>query len=209
MKTKLLILLLLPFFSFSQIAMSIDPVGGIPLTGGPNPNIKGSPYLLEDWSKGDIILRNGENWKNWDIKVDLYSKIVIYKDLEGQLKKVVKPISAINFNNNGILSLVFLNNDIYQVIAPGNLSLLKRIHKTVTESKDYTSSSTTKNYATSSDYFVLKPDGQIVKTKLSKGAIQSALPELSNDIAAYAKEHTLKKEDDYVGLFEFINQKTL
>src|SRR6218665_854138 len=99
MKTKILILLLSPFFALAQIAMSADPVGGIPLTGGPNPEIKGNPYLFENWSKGDIVLKNGETWKNWDIKVDLYSKMVIYKDLEGQLKKVVKPISYINFTN--------------------------------------------------------------------------------------------------------------
>lgn len=206
MKTKILILFLFPIFSFAQIAMSADPVGGAPLAGGPNPEVKGNPYLYENWSKGDIVLKNGETWKNWDIKVDLYSKMVIYKDLEGQLKKVVKPISFINFTNEGMPPLFFLGNNIYQIITPGTISLLKRVSKTITENKDYTNSSTTKSYTNSSDYFVLSKNSELTKTSISKASLSKALPEFKQIITDFSKDNSLKNETDAKLLFTQINQ---
>jgi hypothetical protein len=206
MKTVIFILLLSPVFALAQIAMSADPVGGTPLTGALNLEIKGNPYLFEDWHKGDIVLKNGETWKDWDIKIDIYSKMVIYKDLKGQLKKVVKPISSINFGSEGIPSVVFLGNSIYQVIAPGTVSLLKRVQKTVAENKDYTSSSTTKSFATSSDYFVLSKNSELTKTSISKSSLLKTLPEFKQIIADFSKDNSLKNETDAKLLFTEINK---
>lgn len=206
MKLKLLILILLPVFSFGQIAMSADPVGGTPLTGGLNPEIKGNPYLFEDFEKGDIVLKNGETWKDWDLKIDLFSKIVIYKDLEGQLKKVAKPVSSIIFSDEATPPVVFINNNIYQVIVTGNIALLKRTTKIVTENKDYTTSSTTKSFITNSDYFVRTKDGEINKTSISKASLSKALPEFKQIITDFSKHNSLKSETDAKLLFTEINK---
>lgn len=204
---KTLLFFLFPFLTFAQISMSADPLGGTPLTGGLYPEIKGSQYLYENWNKANVILQNGETWENWDLKVDLYSKRVIYKDLEGQLKQIVKPISTIRFADETLPAVIFLNNQIYQVIASGNISLLKRVFKVVVENKDYTSSSTTKNFITNSEYFVFTKNGGLTRTNLSKAGLSKALPEQKETIARFLKNHSLKSEEDIRLLFEELNQQ--
>lgn len=203
---KTLLLFLFPLLSFAQISMSADPLGGTPLTGGLYPEIKGSQYLYEDWNSGTVILQNGENWANWDLKVDLYSKTVIYKDQEGQLKQIVKPISTIQFADEALPAIIFLNHQIYQVIAKGDISLLKRVFKVVVENKDYTSSSTTKNFITNSEYFVYTKNGGLTRTNLSKAGLSKALPEQKEAIARFVKNHSLKSEKDLSLLFEELNR---
>jgi hypothetical protein len=193
MKTVIFILLLSPFFALAQIAMSADPVGGTPLTGALNLEIKGNPYLFEDWHKGDIVL-------------NLYSKMVIYKDLEGQLKKVAKPVSSIIFSNEATPPVIFINNNIYQVIVTGHIALLKRTTKIVTENKDYTTSSTTKNFITNSDYFVRTKDGEINKTSISKSGLIKALPAYKELIISFSKENSIRNETDAKLLFTEINK---
>jgi hypothetical protein len=200
------ILIYLPFLSIGQIAMSADPIGGTPLPGTLNPDIVGTPYLYSDWERGEIVLKNGESWKNWEIMVDIYNKRVIYKDHEGQLKQIVKPISSVKFINSELPSLIFFDNNTYQILAQGKISLLKKVFKIVNETKDYTTSRTEKKYITNSDYFLLLKDFNLTKVGISKSNFYKALPEYQQKILDFSKSHNIKKESDAILLINHLNQ---
>jgi hypothetical protein len=49
--------------------------------------IRGSAFLISDWTLGDVYFKNGINVKNVNLKIDLYShQVIMYQDI---LKRIV------------------------------------------------------------------------------------------------------------------------
>gem|GEM_PF-1234899 len=209
MKARLATLLFLSvtYIVKGQVALSADPVGGVPLQGSLNPRIKGSPYLYDDWEKGTVVLKSGETWKDLELKVDIHKNTVIYKDPEGTPKQIVKPISHVNFNDKPS-PLLIMQNGVYLQLSGGKIFFLKKLTKITVENKDYATSSTEKSFVINTSHYLITQQLGLKKIKLSQSDIEKTLPEFRKAIKDFTQtsgHSKLKSEEDFIALFNRIN----
>ena len=108
----------------------------------------GSPFFDSEFLSASIELVTGQRYENVLVKINLLSNEVIYKTTEGKELAVSPAIKLVELNKNG--NLLFFEygfptyekqnqKTIYQVLAKGEVSLIKYFFIQVTETKHYSS----------------------------------------------------------------------
>jgi hypothetical protein len=108
----------------------------------------GSPFFDSEFLPASIELVTGQRYENVLVKINLLSNEVIYKTAEGKELAVSPAIKLVELNKNG--NLLFFEygfptyekqnqKTIYQVLAKGEVSLIKYFFIQVTETKHYSS----------------------------------------------------------------------
>jgi len=108
----------------------------------------GSPFFDTEFYPADITLVSGQRYENIQVKINLLSNEVIFKADDGKELAILPAIQSIVLKKNGTPFLfefgypVFDKQNsktIYQVIAKGEITLLKYFFVQVTEAKPYSS----------------------------------------------------------------------
>jgi hypothetical protein len=151
-------LLIIPHFSLAQtlnnfslkdigqsVIITMDGNGKMVNLGADMENY-GSPFFDPEFLPANIVLATGQRYENVLIKINLLTNEVIYKTPEGKELAVLPAIKKVELNKNG--QLLFFeygfpvfdkqnHKTIYQVLAKGEVSLLKYFFIQVTEAKPY------------------------------------------------------------------------
>ena len=178
--------ILLPFATFSQQQVSstnqqlisnygygtmieMKDVNGRPLIHKKyDIDIKGTPFIWEDWYDTDIKLTNGNEYHNAKIKLNIENNEINYLDSLNRniiLKKGI--IKELRFNQK-ILSasgtIIFRNgypsvhkqdtSHFYQVLADGKISFLKSIKKKISVLKNDLTGEVEKEFTEYIEYYV-------------------------------------------------------
>lgn len=206
---KLLIVICLVWGSANaQIAVSGDALGGTPLSGQAYMNVKGSPYLLDNWEKGSVTLASGKKFENLDLKFDQVINQVIFQDVDGSMKAFSQPIVAFTIGKD-INEHQFqrgLDGVFYEKLASGKVTLWKKNHKTIIDEKPYGSASVQRNVLNNNTYYV-GDVAQLTKIKTDKKSVLELLADKAVDIEAYMKKEKLnpKTENDLVRVIFYYN----
>ena len=101
----------------------------------------------------------------------------------------------------------FSSEAYFQILAEGKVTLLKKIRKEITESKQYGSAVTNKSINTTSSYFALKEE-MLVKILPNKKTITALYGINDMQLDNYLKENKIdfKKDDDLYKLFTYLNR---
>jgi hypothetical protein len=192
----------------AQIAVSNDIIGGTPLTGQAYMNVKGSPYLLENWEKGSVTLASGKKYENLDLKFDQVINQVIFQDIDGSMKAFTQPIMAFTIGKdaNEHLFQRGLDGVFYEKLVTGKITLWKKNHKTIIDEKPYGSATVQRNILNNTTYYV-GDIAQLNKIKNDKKSVLELLSDKATDIEAYMKKEKLnpKTESDLVRLILYYN----
>lgn len=182
--------------------------------------LRGSPYFLTDWNKGQIEMMAGQNYKDVPIKFDAYrQQLILLRTWVGSDSIIVNAsqVKSFQFGNKDGQFYVFrrfpdaktdditLREGYYLVLYQGKSALLKRIVKTFKKAdyKDaYSNDVRYDEFRSAFSYYLLKPDQTLVKVKLSDKALTDALNDHKDELKAFSKAQNLtyKTEDDGIQL---------
>lgn len=192
----------------AQIAVSGDLIGGTPLTGQAYMNVKGSPYLLENWEKGSVTVASGKKFENLDLKFDQVINQVIFQDADGNMKAFSQPIVAFTIGKDASEHLFKrgLDGIFYEQLVEGKVTLWKKNHKTIIDEKPYGSASIQRNVLNNNTYYVGEI-AQLTRIKNDRKSVLELLSDKAAEVEAYMKKEKLntKTESNLIRIFFYYN----
>jgi len=205
----LTILFFTVYISHGQIAISNDLLGGTPLAGQSYTDVKGSPYLSEDFQKGDVILVSGRKYENMDIKYDAFLKKIVFLDSkDGESKYFDAPVGSFSFKSASNQQYFFRNPDgnFFELLSSGKISLWKSVSKSMVDDRPYGSTKAQKIINTNIFYYA-GDMGSLKKLKNDKKSILEMFPGKSVEVEGFIKNKGLnpKNEEELVKIFAYYN----
>jgi len=221
MKQFITTLALLTFLSTSfvnaQEFFRLKESIGMPLRSRNYVNLKGSPYFVNDWSKGVIKQSNGQSIKDIEVKYDQLQDELIFKDVNGQELGFAVPVIEfkIDYVVNGLAKSSLFRNGFepfrgstelsyYEVLYNGQLKLAKKNAKRVEEYREYNSATITKSIIERTKYYYYTAN-KLFEFNADNKSIMAAFGESATPLLEYIKENklNLKKEEDLIKVFSF------
>jgi hypothetical protein len=180
-------------------------------------DVKGHPYLFEDWTEGTVKQSNGKTYSAVPLKYNILTDEVFFKDPKtGQLLAFVVPVIEFKINGTNTEGLLFRNGykafdnlsakSYYQVLFDGGTQLIKRVSKRINEEKPLNSASSIKSFEELTSYFLAR-SGTPMRIRRDKKSILLALGNNSVALENFIKENqlNLKEENDLVRLITYYN----
>lgn len=180
-------------------------------------NINGSPYLFDKWVIGSVKTINNAINKDVPLKYDEIDDVLLMKSDEGKLMTFASPVaefSITDLKDNSVrtfrsgFATTKVNNDrsFFEVIADGKVRLLRKNHKIISESKEY-SGAISKRVVDGVKYYLVNTDNVPVPVKLDQKAILALLPDKEVQLTEYAKTNklNLKNQTDAAKLIGYYN----
>ena len=207
------ILMLLVSFGFAN-AQYLQDVQGRPIMEISYTDIKGTPFLFDDWVSGIVILGNGETFNNVPLKYNVFDEKLYFKNPKNnELLEFVQPVKSFKFNElkgAGVFSKGFpaidrFNSEtFYDVLFDGKVKLLNKKYKTVLEVRPYNSATVEKSFVDRNDYYIVKGN-KIERIKNSRKDFLDIFSDKSAQIDAFIKKEKInfKNNDDLVKVFNY------
>jgi hypothetical protein len=177
--------------------------------------LRGTPYFLPDWSKGQIEMVNGQHYTEVPIKFDEFRQhLIMLRPWAGGDSLIVNADQVKSFqltdSNREVylfrhLPTVKTDNEILKegyfiVLADGPTTLLKRVDKKFkpADYKDpYSNGVRYDSFKEFATYYLLKPDQTLAKIKLSKKSLLDALGGHQDALKAFADKEKLSLGNEY------------
>ena len=190
---------------------------GAPFLGINYTDVKGHPYLFENWTEGTVRLRNGKSYTIVQLKYNLLLDELFFKDIKTeQLLAFVIPVVEFKLNDKEKGSSLFRNGykaidnqtekSYYHVLFDGGTQLLKRTSKKINEEKPFNSASTIKSFEVLNFYYISN-NTALIKIRKDKKSVLAALANQGDALEKYIQEKTLniKNEEDLIQLIQYYN----
>ena len=176
--------------------------------------LKGTPYFLPDWIKGQVEMTTGKNYTNVPLKFNAHKQqLILLRTGSGNDSIIVDANQVKRFvlNNNDGQTYLFerlptaktndqaLKDGYFLVLYEGKNALLKRIAKTFKSAdykNPYASDIRYDAYQNAFSYYLLKPDQTLTKVKLSDKSIMDALGDRKDELKAFVKQENLMFKTD-------------
>ena len=207
------ILMLLVSFGFAN-AQYLQDVQGRPIMEISYTDIKGTPFLFDDWVSGIVILGNGETFNNVPLKYNVFDEKLYFKNPKNnELLEFLQPVKSFKFNElkgAGVFSKGFpaidrFNSEtFYDVLFDGKVKLLNKKYKTILEVRPYNSATVEKSFVDRNDYYIVKGN-KIERIKNSRKDFLDIFSDKSAQIDAFIKKEKInfKNNDDLVKVFNY------
>lgn len=163
-------------------------------------DVKGSPYLQEDWAEGLVKLANGNTYANVPLKYDQVTGELIFRDKAGKVLTFADPVREFKLSGQLFRSgykVVDSNSDhtFYLVLYDGTSTLLKDARKNIIQHRAYNSATTVKSIVETPVWYLLI-NGQPVKVRKDKKSVLAALKTNTAELEKYISENNLNLKDD-------------
>ncbi|MBS1921428.1 MAG: hypothetical protein JST17_14340 [Bacteroidetes bacterium] len=218
----LITLLINCFFAFSQT--SNDPLGHRNIIDQASRNIlytyqfedvKGSPFLSDNWQPGILIYKNHSVFKNVKLKFDIKANEFIFNRNDSSFQLDANVTEVRLYPKQGD-SLIFKNGygfdkslkptKYLQVLAEGKITFLKFIKKDIEEYNEYGDATKYKRFIDMYDYYIVK-DSKTEDIHLSKKTLQTLLADKWDKISDYLSQYKLsgKDEKSFIAAIRYYN----
>ncbi len=184
--------------------------------------LRGTPYLIPNWSKGEIELVSGKTYANVPLKFDASSQNLVMlrpasKDSIILYANQIKRFAFQDADGNAFLYRRYpdmktddaeLKEGYFQVLYVGKNSLLKRVSKTIRKAdykQAYSADVRYDAYQENVTYYLLRPDQSLVKVKRSRKSLFDAVGGDEAALKAFADREklTFKTDADLAQLVKF------
>lgn len=176
----------------------------------------GSPFFDTDFLPANIVLANGQQYQNIQVKINLLSNEVIFKSDDGKELAILPAIQSVRLKKNDTEFLFEFGyptferqttKTIYQVLRKGEISLLKYYFVQVTEAKPYSSATMLRTIEKFPKLFLYTKSNGIQKAPKSNEDLIAMFPSYSNQLQKILQDKKLKikKEEDFVQCLELFN----
>ncbi|MDB5240238.1 MAG: hypothetical protein JWP57_863 [Spirosoma sp.] len=184
--------------------------------------LRGTPYFLTDWTKGQIEMVAGLNYTNVPLKFNAYQQqLVLLRTWAGNDSILIdaSQVKKFTLNSSDGQTYLFkrfplaktgdqtLISSYFLVLYEGKTALLKRITKTFRQADYKNPYSIDVRYDSFRDafsYYLLKSDQTLTKLKLSGKSIIDALSDRQDELKAFVKQENLnfRTENDAILLLK-------
>ncbi len=206
------VLAILLLFSLKLKAQFVEDIYGTPYMSKQEGEIDGSPFFLNSWNKGIVILMNEKKIKDIELNYEQYLDQPVFKDKTGNILLfefpvrefvITTPINSYHFKNGYLTD----EKHYYQILVSGSVTLLKRDIKVINTIKQYSSASITKSYQQVIAYYLFK-DNKLLKLSGSLKKIEAILND-RKEVSDFIKREKIdmKNQDDLISLISFYNSK--
>ncbi|MES2652155.1 MAG: hypothetical protein V4663_10460 [Bacteroidota bacterium] len=183
--------------------------------------VSGSPYMYATWVKGNVTFANGKIVKDIGLKYDLVKDELLFAGKNNQeyyFNDSIKEFTLIGEKDNVAIYSLFRNgfpvvknlsaSSFYEIIVDGEVQLLKKNIKTISETKEFNSATTVKNINENSSYYIAKPNSIVQLKRDDMKALANALDnQKSSAILEFSAKNKLnpKKEEDLKKVLAYYN----
>ena len=182
--------------------------------------LRGTPYFLPDWIKGQVEMNAGQSYTNVPLKFNAYQQqLILLRTWAGNDSIIVDAgqVKRFTLKNNDGQTYLFerlptartndqsLKDGYFLVLYEGKTTLLKRIAKTFKPAdykNPYANDVRYDAFRDAFSYYLLTPDQRLTKVKLSDKSLIDALGDRKDDLKTFVKQENLyfKTENDAVTL---------
>jgi hypothetical protein len=201
---------------FSQGTLSF--YDGTPALEKKHTDIVGSELLYPTWYSGTVTTKEGKTYKGIQLKYNLLEDRLYFLANNGVTMLFNTPVISFIIGDsasklkdktfrNGFPATGNLKSDAYfEILASGKITLLKKMTKSIMETKEYNSPVVKKEIMDNIQYFVFF-DNKITAFKKDQSFITETLKDKIPDIETYLKSTklNLKKEEGLIALIAYAN----
>ncbi|WP_299706860.1 hypothetical protein [uncultured Pontibacter sp.] len=202
---------MLSFTASAQVEMIQDFMGR-PIEIKQYVDVKGSPYLTDDWQAGSVKLDNGKIFEGLQLKYDQIEEELMFLNKAEEAQLFVDPIAEFTiigrtFRRGYTPADGATPKTFYQVLADGETQLLKRTSKKIYEEVPYGTATKIKNIIENETYYLADAEGKLTKIRKDKKAITNALSNKKSELEDYVKANRLdlRQEGDMAKLVTYYN----
>jgi hypothetical protein len=128
--------------------------------------VEGTPYFRDEWYEGVVVLADNQEFRNLQVKLDIFDNELHYKDEKGSERIATMPVKEVVLTDTNGVNYRFINarflpptearprDGWYQWLHSGKVQLYKYYTKQVSESKPYGSATVEERMYTSEQYLV-------------------------------------------------------
>ena len=205
-------------FAKAQIS-NLSDISGTVITQKNYAEVNGSPYFFDKWVNGNVVLANGKAIKDIGLKYDQVKDELLFagkNNEEYYFNDPIKEFTLVGEKNKVAFVFLFRNGfpdmknltvkSFYEVVTDGEIKLLKKNVKSISETKEYNSATTVKNINDNFNYYLANSTGITQLKKDDMKVLATALNEQKSSlILEYAKKNKLspKKEEDLIKVITF------
>lgn len=180
-------------------------------------NINGSPYLFENWALGNIKTVDNAIRKDVQLKYDEIEDAIIAKGSDDKLFAFSVPVLEFTINDaktnamrtfrsGFVATKANSERSFFEVLEDGKVKLLRKNHKLISESKDY-SGAINRSVSEGVKYYLVNKDNSPVVVKLDQKSINAILTDKEAQLIEYTKANklNLKNQADAAKLIAYYN----
>ena len=201
--------------------MNFVDLNGYSLLKKYDPEIKGTPFINDNWELAKITLSEGKEISHLPIKLNIESNELYFLDSTGKemiaIKGLVKKIDYLNYWSKDSIKYVFKSgypnidkqteNYYYQVLTEGKIELLAKKFKYITVDKNELSGEISKNFVESAIKLYVYANNIIQAFYPNKDFGISLLKDKEKLINMFVDTNKIKfkKTKDLIKLFNYYN----
>ena len=166
---------------------------------------EGSPFFLDTWSVGTIVMKTGQKADKFLLQFDIYSGQVLFKYeeqslvVENSLKEFeLRPAAGNQYLFRCGYKPLDKNTEAtwYLVLQDGPVTLLKQVKKVLQEKEEYNSATKTKYFGLIESWYIAKADGSLIKVKKDKSSLLDALSDKKEALTKFIEKEKLKVKSE-------------
>ena len=202
----ILIFASVPMLTFAQREVATqnfaNTTDGSPVSVQKYEQIKGSAYLNEGWSDGIVKLKNGKSYKA-KLKYDQVADELHFEN-NGKELLFVNPVSEfkIEFTKDDKQQNFYFRNGFeanseafYQVLADGEIVLLKKARKVIVDKTPFNSATAVREFEPQNRYYLYR-NNKLAPIKSNKKAVLAMLSEKKSQLDTFINREKLDLNDD-------------
>lgn len=177
-------------------------------------DIKGSPYIFEEFEPGRIKLRDMKTFEG-PLRFDIYANQFEFKTKEGQVYSIVNPETIEKIYVGSRIFIYVVSNEktntgnYFEVLVDGEYSLLvnhSAILKDPVPAKPYIDAKPATFVAKDDDFYILNEISGLVQIK-NKDSFADINSDRSSEISKFIRDKKIKvsKKSDLIELVTFMN----
>lgn len=173
-------------------------------------DVIGTPFFNNEFVDGNVVLTNGDKFKNVPIKYSSYGDELFFKNpKDGTLLSFVVPVKSFELLGqtyvNGLPAIDnFTKKSYYVLVADYKVKLFVKNYKTILVNKPYNSASIEKKFEDNKAYYIFKDD-KMMRFRPSKKDLLATFYDKSAEIDAFLKKEKLdfKNDIDLAKVFQY------
>jgi hypothetical protein len=201
-------------------AQFVENINGVPIrTISGYTDVSGSPFLSDQWVKGMVKLVDGRTYKDVLLKYDQLKDELYFQDKKKDTLIFVDPVREFKVEyaaNDEMHEKLFRNgyknipnsteNSFFEVLSDGTAQLLKRTTKSISESKEYNSTTVVKHFDENVKYYIIVSE-KVIPVKRDKKSILAALTNKQPQLESFMRTNNinLKNDEDLSKLMAYYN----
>ena len=188
--------------SKAQYEFIPDQTTGKPLTTARYENVTGTPFLIDAWLHGEVKLANGSIVKPKAIKYDAVEDKLLFQQ-DGKIFEFFPKVAVFKLyapNQTRTFLINDKNSQYFELLADGDIKLLKKTKKVVLERKGYNSATVEKVIDENIKYYIVANNNQS-EVKLNRKALIKALPNYKTQIEIFPLSDG-DQETEYINLIK-------